>query len=157
MEQIVKIYGRFLLEAAAFAGFWMLVLFGISDVQGHRGFFQMMGNYFTQEQTAYGADFQMCVEESRRATPVISYKKEAALSIGVYPVTELVGATDCEKKQLAVEVQDIYNTQGESDIGILDADSMQLSFETPGIYRLKVRAVDCWNGMSICWICVPVS
>lgn len=157
MEQIVKIYGRFLLEAAVFAGFWMLVLFGISDLQGHTGFFQMMGGYFTEEQAVYGADFQMCVEESRRAAPVIFYKKEAALDTGVYPVTELVGAVDCEGKELTAEVQDIYNTQGESDTGILDADSMQISFETPGIYRLKVRAVDCWNGTSICWIYVPVS
>lgn len=157
MEQIVKIYGRFLLEATVFAGFWMLVLFGISDLQGHTGFFQMMGGYFTEEQAVYGADFQMCVEESRRVIPVISYKKEAALSTGVYPVTELVEAADCEGKKLTVEVQDIYNTQGVSEIGLLNVDSMQISFETPGIYRLKVRAVDCWNGTSICWIYVPVS
>lgn len=157
MEQIVKIYGRFLLEAAVFAGFWMLVLFGISDLQGHTGFFQMIGDYFTKEQAVYGADFQRCVEESRRGTPVISYKKDAALSTGVYPLTDLVEAADCEGKELRVEVQDIYNAQGVSEIGMLDADSMQISFETPGIYRLKVRAVDYRNGMSVCWIYVPVS
>lgn len=157
MESIVKTYGKFLLGAVAFVSFWMLALFGVRDLDENIGFFQMLGSYFTEEQAVYGADFQACIEESKRSVPVIFYKKEGALGKGVYSVSEFVGATDCEGNELETEIWDICNVQGESDMRRLDKDTMQISFEASGIYRLRVRTVDRWNGTSDCWICVPVN
>lgn len=157
MEQIVRTYGKFLLGAVAFISFWMLALFGVRDMQGNVGFFQMLGNYFTEEQVVYGADFQACVQESKRSAPVIFYKREGALEKGLYAVTELIGATDCEGNELITEVWDISNALGESDMWMMDRDTMQIRFESPGIYRLQVRATDRWNGTSECRICVPVN
>lgn len=157
MEQIVRTYGKFLLGAVAFISFWMLAFFGVRDMQGNVGFFQMLGNYFTEKQAVYGADFQACVEESKRSAPVIFYKGEGALVKGLCSVSELIGATDCEGNELTIEVRDISNAFGESDMWMMDRDTMQIRFESPGIYRLQVRAVDRWNGTSECWICVPVN
>lgn len=157
MEQIVKTYGKFLLEAAAFIIFWMSAFLGVRDLQGNIGFFRMLGACLVEERVEYGEDFQTCVDESRRNAPVIFYRREGALDTGTYTVSELIGATDCEGRELVAQVQDMYNSQGISDMQMLNPATEQICFEVPGIYMLRVRAVDCWNGTSNCWICVPVN
>lgn len=157
MELIIRTYGKFLLEALVFVGFWLLVLVGVKDSKGNIGFFQMLGSYFDEEQVAYGADFSKCVEESMRSAPEIFCKNKCALDVGTYDVSEIVGATDCEGKELVVEVKEVCNTQGTPDMQIYDADDMQIVFETPGIYMLQVCATDCWNGTSVCRISIPVN
>lgn len=157
MELIIRTYGKFLLEAIVFAGFWLLILVGVRDSKGNIGFFQMLGSYFNEEQVEYGADFSKCVEESMRSAPEIFCKEKSTLGVGIYDVSEIVGATDCEGNELMVEVLEVHNTQGVFDMQIYDADDMQIVFEAPGIYMLQVRATDCWNGTSVCRISIPVN
>lgn len=157
MELIIRTYGKFLLEAIVFAGFWLLILVGVRDSKGNIGFFQMLGSYFNEEQVEYGADFSKCVEESMRSAPEIFCKNKCTLDVGTYDVEDLVGATDCEGNELVVELKEVHNTQGISDMQIYDTDARQIIFETPGIYTLQVRVVDCWNGTKECRICIPVN
>lgn len=157
MELIIRTYGKFLLEAFVFVSFWLLVLVGVRDSNGNTGFFQILGSCFDEEQVAYGADFLVCVEESMRTAPEIFCKKKSSLGVGIYDVSEIVGATDCEGNELMVEVLEVHNTQGIFDMQIYDSDTRQIIMEVPGIYTLQVSAVDCWNGTSVCRISIPVN
>lgn len=157
MEQIIRIYGRFLLTAVVFVSFWIFVLWGMRDEHGNIGFFQMMGEYFADEQVAYGADFTTCIEETQRQPPIIFYKKNSALLTGSYNVEELIGATDCEGRNLPIKVRKSFNAKGMQDMQIYDKDSGQIYFSTPGIYTLQISAMDSWNRVSVQKISIPVN
>lgn len=157
MEFIIKIYGKFLLEAVIVGMFLLLLLVGIRDEHGNIGVFHMIGSCLEEEQTVLGGDFTNFAEESKRSAPQIFYKKEEAVCLGSYNTTDLFGSIDCEGAELLPQVQAVYNLQGDLETEAYDVDTMQISFHKPGIYTVQVCAVDLWNRESVCKFQVPVN
>lgn len=157
MELIIRTYGKLLLEGAVVIAFWLLIFTGVRDGEGHVGFFQLLGSHFEETQTPLGADFSICVQESKRGMPQIFYKKDGALGAGTYGVTELFGAADCEGRELAVQIQAITYVQGTVDEMLYDEAAAQIHFKRSGCYTIQLRAIDAWNNVRISRICVPVN
>ena len=157
MEQVLKTYGIFLLEAVAFILFWVLAFRGIRDTQGNTGVFSMAGAQLVEEQKAYGSDFACCVEESRRSAPALSYKKAQALHVGEYEISELVLAVDDSGRELPLQLQCVFNPQGVLESSSISEDCARICFREPGIYQLQIYVIDEWNNETTCRIAIPVN
>lgn len=75
MEQIVRAYGKFFLEASVVMLLLGILLTGVTDDAGNRGIFHIAGAYLTaaeiEEQRP--AEFGTFLEEGRKSPPVITY------------------------------------------------------------------------------------
>lgn len=157
MELIIKTYGKVLLESVVLALFLLLLMSGVRDEEGNIGVFHLMGASLKEEQSASGSNFVNYVEESRRGVPQIFCKKGEMLHLGSYDVAELVGAVDCEGRELPLQIRSVCNPQGIPETDVYHADTAQISFDRPGIYILEIGVTDAWNHRSVCRIRIPVN
>lgn len=156
MELIIKTYGKFLVETAVAALFFLLIFTGIRDEEGNIGVFQILGGQWKETDTICGADFSVCLEESKRRMPEIFYKKDGALAAGNYELAELFGAQDCDGSALTVQIQEI-TYMGRKTEQVLDKESGRLYFSAAGEYMIQLCTTDAWNNMKISKIWVPVN
>ena len=157
MEQIIKTYGRFLLEAVCLGlllGLWMT---GIRDEQGNVGVFPMIGASMAKNKLVSDSDFASCVEESGRELPQIFYKKAEPVQQGTYDMGELFGATDCEGKGLAVRIETIHNPKGIEALNLYQENTGQICFLESGVYTVELWTNDAWNQTRTCMIQIPVN
>lgn len=157
MEQIVKAYGKFLLEAVTVAVLLGMLFAGMTDEQGNVGIFRMMGAYLSKEEQKTWDDYTIIAEESERSLPWIFYRKSELFCRESYSLSELFGASDCEGKELPVKVRAIYNPLGILDNHFYDKEMGQIIFDEPGIYTLQVSATDEWNHVSVYQVHIPVN
>lgn len=157
MEQIIEIYGKFLLGLAVLFLFLVLLFTGIRDENGNVGVWHMMGAFLTEEQPEKGSEFAVYVEEGARKGPEIFCRKKEPLLVGSYPASELFGASDCENTELDPVIEGVYDRQGVVEYDIYDAQTGQISFDRPGIYLVQLCATDRWNHTKRCRILLPVN
>lgn len=159
MKQVLEIYGKFLLDAVVVILLLILLLFQITDADGNKGVFELIGNYLqsdVQEGVKY-ADFDVYKTECDRAKPVISYIGTEHTDTGVHVLTEYISAVDSEGNQIPFQVVNVIGPDGTELTEYVKEDYQEVSFITPGIYTVSVSARDIWNKKTVCTIRIPVN
>ena len=162
MEQVIRVYGRFLLEAVVFVMLLVLLSARMTDGQGNYGVFHLIGTHFDVSREETGrADFDSFAAESRVSSPVITYRYPGTLFTGTYETDILVGATDAAGESIDVRIRSVTNPYGETDLCGNESGGVeavrQITFPQSGIYTLRVTATDAHNRRSVCEIRIPVN
>lgn len=157
MEQVIRAYGRFLLEASVLVLLVVLLFTGIMDDQGNRGIFSMMGKYVDEEEAFGDMDFKGYQRESQRSNPTIAYVGTETLYTGNYPLSAILRAVDDEGVELPIEVNSICDSLGIERTEECLVDASHIQFAGKGVYTLRVTAVDVRNRTSTCEIRIPVN
>lgn len=157
MEQVLRVYGKVLLEAAIVALLLLLLAVGVTDDEGNRGILAMMGAYVGEETIFEGTDFEDFYWESGKSAPVITYVYPVTLYTGNYALGSILKATDYNGGELPIRVRSILDPYGIERIGEYSLDTSQISFAERGIYILKVTATDAWNRTSDREVRIPVN
>jgi len=149
MKVVIKVYGKFMLETVTMIAITLLCL--------QQGNLKWMGNRMPTEEKFYHnySDFQNVYrEESQKKEPEIVYIN-GSIATGEYLVSELVEAYDYDNRSLNVTVHGILNPQNQEEVCYDEKN--RIMFATPGIYTIKVSAVDDGNRRSTCKIRIPVN
>ena len=158
MEQVIKAYGKFLLEITVVAILLGMLFAGLSDAHGNRGVFRMMGAFFReQEVPAAYLDFERFRSESEIERPSIVYTAQGSLHVGSYRLDELFRAADGMGQELNVQVRSISDPHGIERIGEYLPDILEVQFAQRGIYSLRVAARDAYNRTGIYDFRIPVN
>lgn len=158
MEQVIRAYGKFILEAAVAAILMGILFFGMTDENGNHGMFHMMGAYIKEEQTAFAReDFDTYQKESTKSAPEITYVGMGMHYRGSCRIDSILNATDYRGQVLPIYMKSILDPNGTEQIGAYLPDVMEVQFAERGIYSLKVSAKDAWNRTSTCEIHIPVN
>lgn len=157
MKQVIKAYGKFLLE-----GIVLVALLGIitviSDSAGNTGVFAIAGAKLEIDSVDYDRynDFKGTYQdESHKAAPQISVVG-THLYNGVCNIPTFVKAVDYTGAELPVKVSSIKDTGGTEQIGDYNQDTGEISL-IPGIYMVEVSAKDANNRQTSCILQIPVS
>lgn len=158
MEQIIRAYGKFLLDAAVVSLLLGILLANITDAAGNRGIFHIAGAYLTAADMDARApeDFAVFREEGKKGAPVISYQETGMLHTGRHVVSEYIKAIDHNGQELPIRLLEVCDAGGNA----LDACNMETTetvFPQAGIYTVKVLAVDAGNRRSVSRIRLPVN
>lgn len=158
MEQIIRTYGKFLLEAAVFAAVLLLLAAGITDGEGNRGIFRIVGAQIQEgEYVSHRGDVDCYESESKKAVPAIRYTAGGALNTGSYATDSILQAVDYSGAGLAVHISSICDPGGTEQIGSYPQNVTQIHFARRGIYTVTASATDAWNRKSVCTIRIPVN
>lgn len=156
MEQIIRQYGRFLLEAAVFAVLMWLLFAGITDEEGNRGILRILGaEVEIEEEIPERVDVSCYEQECEVSAPVISYTAEGILYTGEYQVAEILSAVDSTGNPLTVRVKSVSHPRG--GVQTYTADVESIVFQERGIYTLCAMAVDASNRKAVCEFTIPVN
>ena len=136
-----------------------MVFGGITDQEGNRGVFAIMGARLDTIQEYEGTyeDFSVYCSESSKSAPVIRYDATGPLCIGTYGLTEFISAGDEAGTTYPVYLLGMWDTEGkEIDVAGM-AELGQISFAEPGIYTVKVAAADTEYRRTVATIRIPVN
>lgn len=158
MEQISRVYGRFLLEAVVFGLLLILFFAGITDDKGNRGVFRVMGGYLQEEtRIVPESDFFVYQTEGQKNAPIIKFVDNGMRYVGSYMVDSILQATDYTGQLIPMKVQSICDPNGMERIGEYEREVSQIQFTERGVYVLEVSTTDAWNRMSTYRICIPIN
>lgn len=156
MEQIIRQYGRFLLEAAVLGALMWLLFAGISDTQGNSGILAIAGTKIAAEEISPRRVDAACYErECEISAPAISYVAEGILYTGEYQMEEILSAADSAGNTVPVRIKSVRGPRG--DVQTYTTDIGKVVFEERGIYTLCVSAADASNRKSVCRFTIPVN
>ena len=158
MERVIQAYGKFLLEAVTVVFLWVLLFTKVTDDQGNRGVFHIIGSCLEQEEPGTDrTDFESFQSESQKSKPVMTYLNTGILHVGSYELNGLIKAEDYAGEELVLKVKSICDPSGEEQIAEYPDDISKLYLSDCGIYTLTVAATDSWNRTSICRFRIPVT
>lgn len=156
MEQIIRQYGKFLLEAAVVTVLMWLLFAGLSDTQGNRGILAIAGTGLAAEETiSQRVDVACYGRESEGSAPAISYVVEGILYTGEYPVEEILSAVDGAGNPIPVRIESVGHPSG--NVQTYTADTGSIAFDERGIYTLCASATDASNRKSVYRFTIPVN
>lgn len=160
MKQILKTYGKFLLEGLAVALLAALIFTGITDADGNRGAFRIIGARIDADSTDYHAyqDFDGYSAESGKAAPEIRSSFTVLPSAGdTVCLNDCISAVDYAGNGLNIRINSITGPDGSDLTGSLDFTSMTIQVHQPGTYTVRVTAVDDGARKSMSMIKIPVN
>lgn len=159
MQEIIKVYGKFLISAIVVV-LLLAILFGtITDENGNRGIFKIVGAHLdtgAQEKWNY-REFENLQAENLKPAPEISFNGSREITVGSILLTNYLTAADCEGNFLPVKIIEVRNPLGEDITGNYQSDSEDLLLPVEGIYTIKVSAVDACNKKTVVQIKIPVN
>lgn len=143
MEQIIKNYGGFLLDAMVLAVLMTLLFTQVTDAEGNRGIFRIIGAGIETDGIDYAAytDIDAYMTESSKSAPVISFDGRSIIRVGNIDLADHIKAMDCTGAELKIRVLAVTDCTG-AELPCNDTDT---NFPRAGIYEVKVTAVDAWN------------
>jgi len=159
MEQIGRIYGKFILEGIAVVCLSGFLFNNFLDDAGNIGLLYAIGRYLPKVEEKYDSytDFgEIYLEESHKSAPEIKYVA-GAVDTGVVQLSQIIKAVDYSGSELAIEILSIKNMDDVEMIEVCNLETTQIVFERAGIYRVEVRAVDDGNRVTKCQIKIPVN
>lgn len=159
MEAILKNYGKFLIAGVCLVLLLALLLVGITDEQGNRGIFKIIGARLAVSGTDYTAysDFDTYGIESEKSYPEITFDGLAGMNVGVRKITDYVTAVDFAGTALPIRFVKFEDAMGNDLTDTVNAATMEIPFPAPGIYKVTVAAIDNENRKTVTDICVPVN
>ncbi len=155
MEQIIKNYGRFLLDAVVFIALFGLFFSQITDGEGNRGIRSIIGARIETEaiNSAECTAFGTYQSESARQAPVIVVYANNNIRAGDVCLTDYIEASDDTGTELAVKVLGVWDAFGAE----LACSGNTVCFPDAGTYRVRVTAVDQSNRRTTSEIEIPVN
>lgn len=157
MEQVIRTYGKFVLEAIVFALLIWLLVAGLVDEEGNQGVFRMLGAHIEEEAVFARGDVERYQWEGEQSAPAITYVNVQILQPGIYDVDAIINATNSQGERIPVTVESVRDPYGMVQMGGNLSEVSQLPLMVPGIYTLRVSAKDAGNRMSTCEFRVPVN
>ncbi len=159
MEQIIKAYGKFLLDGVVVVMLFTMLFGSLEDEVGNRGILHIIGAHLETGNTEGGesADLKAYQSESLRMAPVITYEASELVYTGQYEVSEYIRAVNDAGEELGVRLLSVLYPYGEEQLADDESDRTSMDLESPGIYTVKVSAVDAQNRKTVCRIQIPVN
>lgn len=157
MEQVIKAYGKFLLEGIVLVAL-LVILTVMSDSAGNKGVFAITGTKLEIDRIDYGQynDFKGIYQsESNKAAPAISVAGTHLYS-GVCNIPGFIKATDHTGTELLIKVSSIKDAGGTELIDDYNQATGEINLAS-GIYRVEVSARDANNRQTSCMIQIPVN
>lgn len=156
MEQIIRNYGKVLLEGVVAALLLLLILSQIRDGDGNRGIFQIVGAQIGSESTDYRAytDFDVYETDASKAPPVIRYLGENQIQVGECCLSDYIEAESCSGTKLPIKIVEVFDQSGAE---VACEEEMKVVFAEAGIYTIKVQAIDERNKRTVRLIRIPVN
>lgn len=158
MDQIVRAYGKFLLEGMVLVALMVVLFCGITDEAGNRGVLAMVGAQLEVEGMDHNnyTDFRGTYRsESNKLAPIISFVGTHLYS-GTCILPNFVKAVDFSGNELEIKVSSIQDESGAELISRYNHVTGEIDF-APGIYTVWVSAEDACNRTMNCTIQIPVS
>ena len=91
MHEVIKVYGKTILQAVILVGVMWLVFRGVTDENGNKGIVEIVSGHMDR-QTENPADFETFYEESQKAPPHFETAITGYLKIGTYQMTDIIKA-----------------------------------------------------------------
>ena len=159
MKQVIEIYGKFLLEVVSMAALVLLLLTGISDSEGNRGLFQMVGaklpvGSFADENYP---DLKIYEQESSKQQPTVYFRSATMIKKGKRKLSDYIIAEDYAANQLPIRILCVKNPEETEITGECDNDTTEILFAESGIYTVTVAAKDDGNRKTIKVVKIPVN
>lgn len=141
MEQIVKTYGKTILEASALILLVVILFTQVKDDKGNRGILQIIGANIVSLDNNYReyTDFEVFETDATRAKPVITYEGSNDIHVGDIFCIDDIQAVSSFGTSLPVKVIRITNQDG---VEIAFDENVPMVFDVEGIYTVTVSVVD---------------
>lgn len=154
MKQIAKMYGSAMLYGLCLI-MVLVMVFQSVNAQGNDGMLVQIGQIINVpwEQDDAGG-FVAYAAESSEKFPDIVCRISGALTTGTYDVNEVVAASDGAGNALECRVGSIRYPKQEE---FIESRDLQLIFDKPGVYELKVSVKDSENRETVRYVAVPVN
>lgn len=158
MEQVIKSYGKFLIEGIVLVVLLTLLFFGIRDDAGNQGVFRVVGARLPTNGIDYESyrDYDAYHTESGRTNPKIEFGG-GSIAAGTVKLSDHIYAADYAGRSLQIKVMEIIAPDGNDITGALNTDTTEISLDVPGIYSVKLRSIDGGGRRSVCTMEIPVS
>lgn len=149
MHEVIKVYGKTILQAVVLAGLVWLIFKGVTDEGGNKGIVEIVSAQMDQ-QSENPADFETFCEESQKLPPYFETVVTGYLGIGTYQMTDIIKAWDYAGNELQVQLMKVVSPDGT----ILEN---KLDFQMPGVYELNVMTEDHDNRVRYALVNIPVN
>ena len=149
MHEVIKVYGKTILQAVILAGLVWLIFKGVTDESGNKGIVEIVSAQMDQ-QTENPADFETFFEESQKLPPHFETVVTGYLGIGTYQMADIIKAWDYAGNELQVQLMKVVSPDGT----ILEN---KLDFQMPGVYELNVMTEDHDNRVRYALVNIPVN
>lgn len=158
MEKILKEYGPFLLAGFILVMLLAVILSGITDEDGNRGIFRIIGAKLDVESADYASytDFDTYQAEAGKSFPEIAFNGAVGVYTGVMALSDYVKAVDFAGAALPVTFVGLEDISGNDLSGSYNPGTGEITFSEPGIYCLTVSATDSGNRKAVKSISIPV-
>lgn len=156
MEQVIRAYGKFILDGTVVVLLMVLVMTQIRDDAGHKGVFEMIGSYLENEieSDREYTDFSVYAGECKKKFPEMCYFPEVVLHTGQHQISQLIRAVDYTGRELPVRLISVRIPDGKE---IELAGQERVEFQEPGIYEIKASSMEAWNRRTECVFRIPVN
>ena len=135
MHEVIKVYGKTILQAIILVGVMWLVFRGVTDENGN---------------TETPADFETFYEESQKKPPHFETAITGYLKIGTYQMTDIIKAWDYAENELQIQLMKVISPDGT----VLEN---KLDFQMPGVYEVSVMTEDHDNRVRYAVVNIPVN
>lgn len=158
MKQVINQYGKFLIEGIVLVALLMLLFIGIRDDAGNQGVPHIVGARLPTGGINYDSysDFDVCHTESGKKKPTIDYVG-GNLTVGVIKLSDYIHATDYAGSDLQIKIMEIRSPDGSDITGAYLPDTAEISLDVPGVYTVKLRAIDDGGRKTICTLNIVVN
>lgn len=158
MEQIIRTYGRFILDAVALFIIFTLIFVNMTDGEGNKGVINILGAHMQTPSVEYESytDFDLYAQEAAKPSPQIE-SNAMRMNVGMNQVGDYITATSSSGTPLEVKVLDITDMTGNSQMANYDESSHTVTLPAQGIYTFRVYTIDEVNQRTIVDINIPVT
>lgn len=159
MEQIVSVYGKFILEAIAIICLAGFLFWNISDDDGNIGMMEIIGGNLPEINEEYDSytDFkEVYREESKKDAPKISFIA-SVVDTGRIKLSQIIKAVDYSGNEIKPVVISIKNMENVELIEDYNPETTEIELTSAGVYSVFVKATDDGNRTTECMIKIPVN
>lgn len=158
MEQVIRAYGKFLLNSMVVLLLSGFLLFGIVDDEGNHGIFQIAGAQVmaAKIEKEKPEEFRIYQAEAVKKPPRISLLKSEPLCVGSHKIAEYIRAVDWSGREIPIRLCGITDAEG-AEVDSCNPETSEVCFTEPGIYVVEVSATDMENRRSVYRMKLPVS
>ena len=149
MHEVIKVYGKTILQAIILVGVMWLVFRGVTDENGNKGIVEIVSGHMDR-QTENPADFETFYEESQKAPPHFETAITGYLKIGTYQMTDIIKAWDYAENELQIQLMKVISPDG-------TVQENKLDFQMPGVYEVSVMTEDHDNRVRYAVVNIPVN
>ena len=159
MKHLIEQYGTFIRDSMVVITLLLIVFCNLSDGEGHKGIFSIIGAKMDIEDADYLAykDFrEVYKSESQKTAPQI-FLQGGRFTIGMHALSDYIKAVDDVGNLLPIHIKSIKAPDGTELMTSYHPDTTQIYMSGPGVYTITVSASDHRNKTTKTTIQIPVN